>query len=666
MGAPTKRLAWGLLLLAGMAVSLKAAPGDWIRPVASTDVLNLWTTDANAYDGSLATYASDASNRVGYGGEMQFTLPATLLSDRVRVSADFGYGVVDKVQIKILPHLGAWTVVYDGVINDVSYSELTFTQQQIDAFSFTFHYLSTGYNFWLYDIAAMEASPAPTAPVVLSTSATSLSDNAAVLHAILSNSGGLPCQLRFEYGLTAAYGSSTPWQSGYGTGDTMGYPIGGLAAATLYHFRAEAQQFSTGPFTSGADLTFVTGPIPDDGTAGFVTPIVRSDATGRWLTPERSREDDDNSFATCYHTINSGQPWSPYLYMQMPAVWANGVRMVAPSTALQDQIAVDISSGGVWQNIYTGVISGALTVGFSTAHVTQARVMVRTTSDPSGFYWQLNEFDFRASTTPPPSTILNLAAASGFLPGTSTLTWTAPGNYGSKTGTTSKQYDIRYSTIPANAPSLSNALFSAAASVSAFGTIPTPSVKGTAETMSLAGLIQGTTYYYAIKARNEIPLWSLLSNGANAVATIPTRGISISTTSYVFGSVPLGTSVVSTAAVQVTNSGNVISTFTFSAATTTLGSPWTLSPAEPTAPDQVVIYGAFHATQPASGTFGPEDVILTTAQVCNATRFSINGTQTGTAVPVSASRPLWIKVAMPTKSSTAQSQNVTITLTAGP
>lgn len=90
------------------------------------------------------------------------------------------------------------------------------------------------------------------------------------------------------------------------------------------------------------------------------------------------------------------------------------------------------------------------------------------------------------------------------------LNWVAPGDDGnSGTATT---YDIRYSTSPIsnetqwnNATQLSNE--------------PTPLVAGTAQSFTVSGLEIETTYYFAIKAADEVPNWSGMSNVVN-VTTI--------------------------------------------------------------------------------------------------------------------------------------------------
>ncbi|EKD46876.1 MAG: hypothetical protein ACD_67C00030G0001 [uncultured bacterium] len=104
----------------------------------------------------------------------------------------------------------------------------------------------------------------------------------------------------------------------------------------------------------------------------------------------------------------------------------------------------------------------------------------------------------------PPANINDLSASA---PTTTTLnlSWTAPGDDGS-TGTATA-YDIRYSTAPITSGNWSSA-------IQASGE-PTPSVAGTSQNMTIAGLSLGTTYYFAMKTSDEVPNVSAISNVAS-------------------------------------------------------------------------------------------------------------------------------------------------------
>jgi hypothetical protein len=103
--------------------------------------------------------------------------------------------------------------------------------------------------------------------------------------------------------------------------------------------------------------------------------------------------------------------------------------------------------------------------------------------------------------TTAPAAITNLAH--GTVTATSVvLTWTAPGDDGS-TGTAGA-YDIRYSTATITEGNW--------ASATQAPSEPAPVAAGGAQTFTVTGLSPGTPYYFAMKAADEVPNWSALSN----------------------------------------------------------------------------------------------------------------------------------------------------------
>lgn len=83
-----------------------------------------------------------------------------------------------------------------------------------------------------------------------------------------------------------------------------------------------------------------------------------------------------------------------------------------------------------------------------------------------------------------------------------TLSWIAPGDDGS-TGTASI-YDIRYSSTL-----ITEGNWGASSQVTGE---PTPQVAGSVESFTVTRLNPGSTYYFAIKTRDEVFNWSPLSN----------------------------------------------------------------------------------------------------------------------------------------------------------
>jgi hypothetical protein len=87
---------------------------------------------------------------------------------------------------------------------------------------------------------------------------------------------------------------------------------------------------------------------------------------------------------------------------------------------------------------------------------------------------------------------------------TLTLYWTAPGDNGN-TGTAA-QYDLRYGTAP-----ITDANWNSATQIT--NGVPSPSMAGTAEHATFTFLAESeVTIYFAIKAADEKPNWSPLSN----------------------------------------------------------------------------------------------------------------------------------------------------------
>lgn len=120
-----------------------------------------------------------------------------------------------------------------------------------------------------------------------------------------------------------------------------------------------------------------------------------------------------------------------------------------------------------------------------------------------------------APDTTAPSAITNFFAGNATT-NSVLLLWNAPGDDGN-TGTAA-QYDIRYSTSPIN-----DSNWASATQVSGE---PAPSVAGTPQWFIATGLSSNTTYYFAIKTRDEVPNWSPLSNVPYAT-TAPAISISL-------------------------------------------------------------------------------------------------------------------------------------------
>ncbi len=104
----------------------------------------------------------------------------------------------------------------------------------------------------------------------------------------------------------------------------------------------------------------------------------------------------------------------------------------------------------------------------------------------------------------PPAVTTTLTATSS-VDGSVTLCWTAPGD--DDTVGTATMYDIRYSTVEVGIDT--STWWEAADTVA---NEPPPSPAGEEDSCVVTGLTAGQTYYFAIKAADEVPNWSGISN----------------------------------------------------------------------------------------------------------------------------------------------------------
>src|SRR5207248_2374499 len=126
-------------------------------------------------------YASDTSNRAGDGAVLEMTLAAPINCGRIRVNADYGYGIVDSVTIDVLKD-GLWQNVYVGAINDAAYGEIAFAPGKVSAARFHYHYTQGGYYFWLYEFGFYDSPLIVVPPTVQTNSVTDPEQTTAIVH----------------------------------------------------------------------------------------------------------------------------------------------------------------------------------------------------------------------------------------------------------------------------------------------------------------------------------------------------------------------------------------------------------------------------------------------------------------------------------------------------
>ncbi|MGD0454273.1 MAG: DUF1573 domain-containing protein, partial [Solirubrobacteraceae bacterium] len=122
--------------------------------------------------------------------------------------------------------------------------------------------------------AAVSLTTKPAAPAVETGAASSIAQTSATLNGTVNPNGEAVSDCRFEYGTTAAYGSSVPCTPLPGSGSgaiEVSAAIGGLATGTTYDYRIVAGNSVGASYGAGATLTTLappslgplTGVLPD-------------------------------------------------------------------------------------------------------------------------------------------------------------------------------------------------------------------------------------------------------------------------------------------------------------------------------------------------------------------------------------------------------------------
>jgi DNA-binding beta-propeller fold protein YncE len=143
----------------------------------------------------------------------------------------------------------------------------------------TFHYRLVASNASISNFGADQAfTTSPVPPTVTTLAATDVTRNAATLNATV-NPNNSQTTYHFEYGLSTAYGSTTPDADGGagGTADPRSAPLVGLEPATEYHFRVVADNGTGGP-QLGDDQTFTTLAPLAEVTVGAATGVTQTSA----------------------------------------------------------------------------------------------------------------------------------------------------------------------------------------------------------------------------------------------------------------------------------------------------------------------------------------------------------------------------------------------------
>lgn len=361
----------------------------WISPDGYEDPNNAWSTESLAYDGNQTTYASD-SPRMDWAHPIVFTFTNNVLTSRLRVYADFGFDHTDMVRVEIRRTTdGIWTNVHEGAIEHSAWHEIEFPQESIDAVRYRYHYIMDNWIFWLYELQVYEDPPEITQPTASTEAATSVEEYTAILQGLVADDGGEPCEYRFQYGLTDAYSTNTPWTENKVTDDTFTHVLTGLMINTTYHFRAQLRN-SIGT-NSGDNLTFYTQ-MP---RSGWLSPTDYHDPDSAWIDEFNAFDDHHHTWVRCAHDI--GEPvWGPWFYLTHSTMQCDGVRFIGRGGGEIDDAHAEVDLNGVWTTVYSNTMPNMEWVNayFTQGTVTQARIRFKVTDPNFGLDWQLNEFDF--------------------------------------------------------------------------------------------------------------------------------------------------------------------------------------------------------------------------------------------------------------------------------
>jgi chitodextrinase len=273
-------------------------------------------------------------------------------------------------------------------------------------------------------------------------------------------------------------------------GATQSMTVSGLASGTTYYFAMKtADEVPNWSAISNVPAT-TTSPPPDTTPPAAVTTlatgtVTTSAITITWIAPG---DDGASGVAASYDvrystsTITSANFASASAAIGEPAPASPGTTQSMTVTGL-----------GAGSRYYFAIKTADEVPNWSA--ISNVPSAVTATPPPD---------------TTPPAAVTNLVAGS---PSASTivLSWTAPGDDGTAGAATA--YDIRRSASPITEASFMSATMLLAA--------PVPATAGTVQTCTATGLSAGTTYYFALRARDEASNWSAVSNSDSATTLPP-------------------------------------------------------------------------------------------------------------------------------------------------
>ncbi len=386
-------------------------PTGWVSPTGHADPSGQWTTETNAYDDNTGTYASHTGSG-GWGGFLELSLSSPIYCNRVRVFSDFGYGVVDRVDVDIY-NSTSWIDKFNGTISDAAWTQIPFSAEtNVTKARFRYHYLVGGWSFWLYEFDFWQGQLL-TLPSGTTLNATSIDESTVILNGNVSDDGGEPCEYRFQYGSTTSYGNNTTWGGSETKDSNYGTMIHNLSLFNTYQYRVQVRN-SVGT-VNGSNKNFTTA-LP---SLGWVTPTSNYDANSQWSDEINAYDDDTDSYTRSVHDVNDpdGQ-WSFFIYMNHSVLLCDKVRFYAKGltgdAVTIDSADLDVRRDGVWVDVFQGSFSDKQWVekNFTKGSVDSARIRFHVNVNNGGLYYELYEFDFNKTSGPVP-TITNPGPANG-------------------------------------------------------------------------------------------------------------------------------------------------------------------------------------------------------------------------------------------------------------
>lgn len=173
----------------------------------------------------------------------------------------------------------------------------------------------------------------------------------------------------------------------------------------------------------------------------------------------------------------------------------------------------------------------------------------------------------------------------------------------------------------------------------------------------LAGLVVLTGIALYVGSAQAAPTADLTIT----VTPAGTKSIAIAGSPYDFGSLNVGVSSISAAAVVIENDGTL--PMQVGAQVTTQGAPWTVGAA--VGDDVYNLKALFNTLRPADGDFAAADDLTTAVKLADGTNFE--GTESAQNVAPAAAvdnRNLWLRLDMPTSTSVSTQRTIVVQLSA--